>query len=56
MIEVLKYNKHKELVVTLTEVHEYLKAQKEISSVSLRDVYRFKEIAKWFLEFMPRAE
>lgn len=49
MIEYLKYEKHNKLVVTLTAVHEYLKAQKEISSVSLRDVYRFKEIAKWFL-------
>ena len=48
MIDRLGYNKQAKLVQALAAVHEYLKQNYEISSVSLRDISRFREIYEWF--------
>lgn len=40
----------------IAEIHELFKNSYEISSVSLRDVTRFKELYVWFKGNMPRVQ
>lgn len=42
------------MVKAIAFLHEDFKAKYEISSVSLRDVARFKELYIWFLNNMPK--
>jgi hypothetical protein len=53
MLAEIKYSKKDLLIKCIVETHELFKRTVEVSSVSLRDVARFKELYNWFLIHTP---
>lgn len=56
MLRGIKYTKLDKLVKLIVEIHEIFKIEREISSVSLRDVYRFVELFRWFTQSLPKEK
>ncbi len=54
ILQSLNLKDHTTVVRTIALLHEEFKQKFEISSVSLRDVARFKELFIWFMGKMPR--
>ena len=56
ILENLNLKEHAKVVETIACLHEDFKDTYEISSVSLRDVTRFKELFLWFMQMMPDTD
>ena len=56
ILENLEYNKLPNLIKAMVKIHEEIKAEIEISAVSLRDVERFKTLYLWFSKYLFNAD
>ena len=52
----MEYNKLPNLIKAMVKIHEEIKAEIEISAVSLRDVERFKTLYIWFSKYLFNAD